>query len=165
LVLRFTNETGIRNQIPVIVESSDSLFFTREMTEIMHAPWHRFYFLDIEDPPIEMLELRLFEIFSKEQITEIYSLIGGNLAEWHKICKRFIMEENFSFEEWKKNFLKENERTYNQFIYRLNMAKVSPVAGELLDNNTIDSEMHQFAKLIAILNGELHTGTMFADSL
>lgn len=49
LILSTYNMTGIRNHFPVVIESSDSKFFNRDMMEMMNVELNTVLHLDILD--------------------------------------------------------------------------------------------------------------------
>lgn len=64
IILRTYNQKGIRNHFPIIIESSNSKFYNRDMMEMMNCDLNTVLHLDVLDIPKEQIKIQIEGIFS-----------------------------------------------------------------------------------------------------
>ncbi|CAD8135141.1 unnamed protein product [Paramecium pentaurelia] len=160
LILRTYNPYGIRNHFPLVIESSNSKFFNRDLMEMMNIELNTVLHLDISDINKEQIKSQIDGIFTQEEIDQIYERLGGSLQVWHQLTKQAVTNDEFEMEKWFESFSK---LEYNKFNYLMNMTLINNEISHQLDNNHVDANIYRMMKALHYFNGKMFTGTYYAD--
>ncbi|EAR94147.2 hypothetical protein TTHERM_00522140 (macronuclear) [Tetrahymena thermophila SB210] len=91
LLLRLYSTDRERNHFPVVIESSNSRFFTMEMFDMMHAPYNTYGTIELYGVPEEQLRSQYDQVFSIRQIDLLKKVIGGNTNTWSRLLENVIL--------------------------------------------------------------------------
>ncbi|CAK85449.1 unnamed protein product (macronuclear) [Paramecium tetraurelia] len=161
LILRTYNPYGIRNHFPLVIESSNSKFFNRDMMEMMNIELSTVLHIDISDINKEQIKIKLRNQF-REEIDQIYERLGGSLQAWHQLTKQAVTNDEFELERWFESFSK---LEYNKFNYLMNMTTINNEISNQLDNNHVDANIYRMMKALHYFKGNMFTGTYYADMI
>ncbi|KAM3141359.1 hypothetical protein pb186bvf_006477 [Paramecium bursaria] len=153
---------GVRYRFPIIIESSNCLFFNRNMFEMMHVDFNTYHSIDIDHLHNIEAKTQFGYLFDDGQFDQVFNTIGGDLKEMHNITKQFVTNPDFDLQNYLK--LSNFEKDYNKFCYKVNMVKVNHLCASKLDNNQIDDKLRHIFEAVVHHHGEMWTGSFFNDA-
>ncbi|CAD8053652.1 unnamed protein product [Paramecium sonneborni] len=162
LILRTYNPYGIRNHFPLVIESSNSKFFNRDMMEMMNIELNTVLHIDLYDINKEQIKSQIEGIFTQEEIEQIYERLGGSLQVWHQLTKQAVTNDEFELEKWFEQFKK---LEYKKFNYLMNMTLINNEISNQLDNNHVDANIFRMMNVLKHFKGKMFTGNYYADIL
>jgi len=85
--MRLYSVQSERDHFPIIIESSNSRFFTKELYEMMHIGYSTFGCVELYGFPIESLPDHFSPLFSKREVNILKKIIGVNSSTWTSLIK------------------------------------------------------------------------------
>lgn len=96
-MLRLYSDSYEREHFPVIIESSDSRFYTKEVYEMMHAAYNTYGVVELYGLQQEMLDTHYNAFFSVKEVKILKNIVGLNPETWGKLIKSISEDRTITF--------------------------------------------------------------------